>query len=204
MGSSLNQSTEDASNQRGLSQLWQKHQWQSNLLLWCLNTIAASRALIGLCILICLVLSLRQIQGPPVYQVELLLIQNSDPASSLRSAGSGISLSSVLGGGGPASMPKWMSSKSCSNHRKSPPFWTRNTISCMTFSGATGTPKIIDGVRRTGRLVFTTASSPPWAAYPKEGFDDYDLANFLGSNMNFSKQVFGVCGWNCNEHRQAR
>jgi hypothetical protein len=41
-----------------------------------------------------------------VYKVEALLIQNTDPASSLRSAGSQSPLSAVLGVGGPTSMPE--------------------------------------------------------------------------------------------------
>ena len=80
MRSSLNQPAEDAPNKR----------WRTDLLAWCLNTIAASRALIGICVLVCLVLSLRQLHGAPVYNVEALLVQNSEPASSLRSAGSSI------------------------------------------------------------------------------------------------------------------
>ncbi len=95
MGSSLNSPTEDTSSER----------WQNNILSWCLHTIAASRALIGLCILISLVLSLRQLQGPPVYRVQALLIQNSEPASSLRSTGSTSALSVVLGGS-VASLPE--------------------------------------------------------------------------------------------------
>jgi hypothetical protein len=93
--SSLNQSAEDTPTG-----------WQTNLLSWCLKTIAASYILIVLSVLICLVLSLRHLQGPPVYKVEALLIQNNDPASSLRSAGSQSPLSAVLGVGGPASMPE--------------------------------------------------------------------------------------------------
>jgi hypothetical protein len=96
MGSSLNQSAEDAPAGR----------WQTNLLSWCLKTIAASYILIISCVLICLVLALHNLQGAPVYRVEALLIQNTDPASSLRSAGSQSPLSAVLGVGGPASMPE--------------------------------------------------------------------------------------------------
>jgi hypothetical protein len=92
----LNQSAEDIQTAR----------WQTNLLSWCLKTIAASYILIAISVLVCLALSLRQLQGPPVYKVEALLIQNTDPANSLRSAGSQSPLSAVLGIGGPASMPE--------------------------------------------------------------------------------------------------
>ena len=96
MGPSLNHSIEDASNER----------WQTNLLSWCIKTIATSYVLILLCVLLCSIIALRQLQGPPVYKVEALLIQNTDPASSLRSAGSQSPLSAVLGVGGPQSMPE--------------------------------------------------------------------------------------------------
>jgi hypothetical protein len=80
--------------------------WQTSILSWCLKTIATSYIVIILSVLICVVFALRHIQGPPVYKVEALLIQNTDPASSLRSAGSQSPLSAVLGVGGPASMPE--------------------------------------------------------------------------------------------------
>jgi hypothetical protein len=96
MGSTLNQSAEDAPAGR----------WQTNLLSWCVKTIAASYILIISSVLICLVLALHNLQGAPVYRVEALLIQNSDPANSLRSAGSQSPLSAVLGVGGPSSMPE--------------------------------------------------------------------------------------------------
>jgi hypothetical protein len=80
--------------------------WQSNLLSWCLQTLASSYILILLSVLFCCAIALYQLQGPPVYKVEALLIQNTDPASSLRSAGSQSPLSAVLGVGGPQSMPE--------------------------------------------------------------------------------------------------
>lgn len=97
MGQSLDQYSE-AEEKTG--------KWQANLLSWCLKTVAASYMLIILSVLICLVLSLRHLQGPPVYKVEALVVQNSEPASSLRSTGSSSALSAVLGGGAATSMPE--------------------------------------------------------------------------------------------------
>jgi hypothetical protein len=84
----------------------QAKSWQTSVLTWCLNAFIESRAIIVLSVLICVVLALRNLQGPPVYKVEALLIQNSEPASSLRSTGSTSALSAVLGGGGSTSMPE--------------------------------------------------------------------------------------------------
>jgi hypothetical protein len=96
MGSSLNQSADEK----------QSGGWQTDLLAWCLKTIAASYVVIIVSVFVCLVLALRQLQGPPVYKVEALVIQNSEPASSLRSTGSSSPLSAVLGGGAVSSMPE--------------------------------------------------------------------------------------------------
>ena len=89
MGSSLNQSTEDASPVR-----WQD---QSVLVLE-LQYIVASRAVIGLCVLICLVLSLRQSSGPAGIQVQAWLIQNSEPCQQPAVDRRTTGLSAVLGG----------------------------------------------------------------------------------------------------------
>lgn len=96
MGSLLNQSAEEE----------QTGGWQTSLLTWCIRTIAASYILIILSVVICLTLALHRLQGPPVYKVEALVIQNSEPASSLRSTGSTSPLSAVLGGGAAATMPE--------------------------------------------------------------------------------------------------
>lgn len=160
--------------------------WRVNLLNLIFDIIVASRAIIGLCVLVCLVLAMQRLSGPPMYKVEALLIQNSEQAGSMRQVSTG--LAGLLGGGG-GSLPEidefqvLLSSPATAavldkkyhllhdmfgwdkkNNRWNPPGWKDRLH--YRFVEALG------GIKH-------------------EDPNYYDLAKYLGTSILFQRSVFG-------------
>ena len=166
--------------------------WQTNLLSWCLKTIAASYILIAISVLVCLALSLRQLQVAPVYKVEALLVQNSEPANSLRSAGSQSPLSAALGLGGPASMPELDEFQILlSSPQVAATLDSKYHLLHEVYRGAWDAKNnrwYPPGWRDRLRSRFVEALGGVSGQHDP---NYYDLANFLSSNITVNKVFFG-------------
>ena len=165
--------------------------WQINLLSWCVNTIAASRVIILLCLVFFVGNSMLKLRATtPQYRVEALLVQNSEPSSNLRAV-STTGLAGLLGGGGGTSSPEideftvLMSSPEVATDIDNKYHLLHDVFQGAWDSklGRWRPPSWGDSLRyRIIEAVGGLKHQDP---------NNYDLAKFIGSGMTFSHSEFG-------------
>ena len=169
-----------------------QQQLQASLLSIAFKRIVGARILITLSVLLCLAQSLLALKAAkPEYNVQALLIQNNEPSSSLRSAGSQVSLTTFLAGSGTTSLPE-----------------------IDEFQVLLGSPEVAAILDRKYDLLHDVFRDswdkknnrwypPRWkdrlhyeivealGGMPHQEINDYDLAKYLGSAVQFQRSDFG-------------